>query len=99
MICECEKCHKKFEANDTIFTIDCDEEVCFDCAEKIALQAKEEDREIEILDQNYNEYAICGWCNSFEEKRGMREERDLGLICEHCILALHSRGEEMWLKY
>lgn len=95
----CEKCHKTLKADDTVFTIDCNEEVCYDCAKKLALEAKEEGREIEILDKSYNEFALCGWCDSLEEKRGMREERDLGFLCEHCILALQSRGEEMWLKY
>ena len=32
----CEKCNTKIEADDTVFTINCNEEVCYDCAEKLA---------------------------------------------------------------
>ena len=53
----CETCKKEFEANDTIFTIN-GQEVCYDCAQAAAKKAIEEERNIEILDQNYEEHFL-----------------------------------------
>ena len=58
----CEICKKEFEPNDNIFTIDGDQEVCYDCAQAAAKKAFEEEREIEILDKNYEEHFLCTWC-------------------------------------
>ena len=54
----CETCKKEFEPNDTIFTIN-GQEVCYDCAQAAAKKAIEEEREIEILDQNFEEHFLC----------------------------------------
>ena len=57
----CETCKKEFEPNDTIFTIN-GQEVCYDCAQTAAKKAIEEEREIEILDKNYEEHFLCRSC-------------------------------------
>ena len=41
----------------------------------------------------------CEWCREWNLESEMKEEVDLGWLCEHCILAISSRGEELYLKY
>ena len=53
----CETCKKEFEHNDTIFTIDGNQEVCYDWAQAAAKKAIE----------------VCGQRVSFSEERGESE--------------------------
>ena len=41
----------------------------------------------------------CEWCGEIFPESDLREEKDLGYLCEHCILAISSRGEDLYLKY
>ena len=41
----------------------------------------------------------CEWCGEMFGESELREEKDLGYLCEHCVLAITSRGEELYLKY
>ena len=94
----CEIC-KKTISEDEVFGVDGHESVCFECAETEALKAKEENRKIEIKHGEFAEaWSLCLWCNSLSPKSELQEERDLGFLCGHCISAISSRGEEVWLK-
>ena len=42
--------------------------------------------------------AICAWCGEIYDKTDLQEELDLGLLCDSCIRAIESRGEELYLK-
>ena len=95
----CETCTKEFEPNDNIFTIDCDKEVCFDCALAAAKKAFEEEREIEILDKNYEEHFLCTWCENLFPKSELRKELKMGYLCEWCVEGIHSHGETLCLEY
>ena len=90
----CEIC-KKTIPEDEVFGVDGHESVCFECAEAEALKAKEEKREIQITHGEFAEaWSLCQWCDSLFPESELQEERDLG----HCISAISSRGEELWLK-
>ena len=95
----CENCKKEFEPNDTIFTIDSNQEVCYDCAQAAAKKAIEEEREIEILDQNTEEHFLCIWCEDLFPKSELRKEVNMGYLCDTCIQAIHSRGERLTIEY
>ena len=95
----CETCKKEFEPNDTIFTIDGNQEVCYDCAQAAAQKALEEEREIEILDKNYEEHFLCIWCEDLVPKSELRKEVNMGYLCDTCIQAIHSRGEKLIIEY
>ena len=41
----------------------------------------------------------CEWCGEMFGESELREEKDLGYLCEHCVLAITSRGEELYLRY
>ena len=41
----------------------------------------------------------CEWCGEMFGESELREEKDLGLLCDHCVLAITSRGEELYLRY
>ena len=41
----------------------------------------------------------CEWCGEWNLESEMKEEADLGWLCERCILAITSRGEELYLRY
>ena len=94
----CEIC-KKTISEDEVFGVDGHESVCFECAEAEALKAKEKKREIQITHGEFAEaWSLCQWCDSLFPESELQEERDLGNLCEHCISAISSRGEEVWLK-
>lgn len=41
----------------------------------------------------------CEWCGELFSRSELREEVDLGLLCDRCIAGIASRGEELTLKY
>ena len=62
------------------------------------MKAKEEKREIQITHGEFAEaWSLCQWCDSLFPESELQEERDLGNLCEQCISAISSRGEEVWL--
>ena len=93
----CEICHKATE--DNLLTVGEHETVCWDCATKMALDAKAEGREIEITDERGEACRLCTWCNDLFPESELREEVDLGHLCDRCIMAIHSHGEPLTLKY
>ena len=62
-------------------------------------KAKAEEREIEITDESGNAWHLCTWCEDLFPEGELREEVDLGHLCDRCIAAIHSRGESLTLKY
>ena len=42
--------------------------------------------------------AICSWCGEIYDKTDLQKELDLGLLCDGCIRAIESRGEELIFK-
>ncbi len=95
----CETCKKEFEPNDTIFTIDGNQEVCYDCAQAAAKKAHEEEREIEILDPNCEEHFLCIWCEDLFPKSELRKEVNMGYLCDTCIQAICNRHSlRYWLR-
>ena len=42
--------------------------------------------------------AICTWCGEIYDKTDLQKELNLGLLCDGCIRAIESRGEELYLK-
>ncbi len=92
----CEICHTATE--DTFLTVGEQENVCMECATKMALEAKAENREIEITDEQGNAWCLCTWCEELYPESELREEVDLGHLCDRCIAAIRSRGESLTLK-
>lgn len=45
------------------------------------------------------ETAACEWCGEEYPLSELREEKDLGYLCEHCIQAIWSHGEKLYLEY
>lgn len=42
-------------------------------------------------------YVECSWCgNDYEEEE--LKETNLGFLCDDCIRAIASRGEDIWVK-
>lgn len=42
--------------------------------------------------------AICSWCGEIYDKSELKEEENLGLLCDSCIRAIKSRGETLYFK-
>ena len=93
----CEICHTATE--DTFLTVGDRENICMACATKMALEAKTEDREIEITDESGNNWLLCEWCKDLFPESELRKETDLGHLCGQCISAIRSRGERLTLEY
>ena len=97
---KCEICNKVFGDDDTKFSIGNHELVCCECAEKEALAAKKDNREIEITENGNGEnWKLCQWCDELFPESELREEIDLGSLCNRCVAGIASRGEELALKY
>jgi len=41
----------------------------------------------------------CEWCGELFSRSELREEVDLGLLCDRCIAGIASRGESLTIKY
>ena len=95
---KCEKCQKEIESSD-IFIIDGEQQVCYDCAQILAIKSKQTNKEIEIVDANYEEYLMCAWCDALYPKSELRREVNLGYICEWCVEGIHSHGEKLVIEY
>lgn len=96
---KCAICKRELNADDGIFTVDGTEQVCCECATRLALEARNENREIEIMSGEYDEdWQICQWCNELFPESELNEEIDLGKLCSHCILGITSRGEKVYIE-
>lgn len=42
--------------------------------------------------------AICTWCGEIYDKSELKEELNLGYLCDSCIRAIESRGEDLVFK-
>ena len=93
----CEACHTATE--DTFLTVGEHENICLECATKMANEAKAENRELEITDENGDAWFLCTWCEELFPESELRKEADLGHLCDRCIAAIHSRGERLNLEY
>ena len=97
---KCEICGNEFSESD-LYDIDGEKTVCWDCAEAEAVKAHEEDRDISICDykNSCNDYALCTWCKRLFPTSELREEIDMGYLCDWCIEGIWSHGETLYLKY
>ena len=41
----------------------------------------------------------CEWCNGIFEKSELRQEADLGCLCNSCVHAIASRGETLNFEF
>ena len=55
-------------------------------------------KELKRIDNNTDDEAICSWCGEIYNKSDLKEELDLGLLCDSCIRAIESRGETLYFK-
>ena len=42
--------------------------------------------------------AICSWCGEIYDKSALKEELNLGYLCDSCVGAIWSRGETLYFK-
>jgi hypothetical protein len=42
--------------------------------------------------------AVCTWCGEIYDKSELKEELNLGYLCDHCVGAIWSRGETLYFK-
>ena len=93
----CTICGRPTEGS--LLTVEDRENVCWDCATKMAAKAKAENREIEIIDESGDACRLCNWCGDLFPESILREETALGHLCDQCASAIRSRGESLTLKY
>ena len=69
----------------------------FSCEEaaRMAAEADEAGREIEIIDADGEEMARCVWCGELRMKGETVRELQLGRLCHHCADGIRSRGEKL----
>lgn len=79
-----------------LYSIDGVDGYSFAEAEAIARQRK--DKGVEVLDSNFERWVPCAWCEDLYPESELSEEDDLGPICEHCEMAILSRGEELHFR-
>ena len=52
---------------------------------------------VEEMEEN-EDMVECTWCNELFDKSECRYEADMGWLCDRCIAAIKSRGEELTFK-
>ena len=93
----CVNCGRQTE--ESLLTVDGRENICWECATELALEAQIEDRDIEVHDEDGEACHLCKWCSELYPESELREETDLGHLCDQCVSAIRSRGESLTLKY
>ena len=87
----CEICHQPSETY--LLIVDGHKKVCWDCASEMAIQAKDENRKIEIEDPEYCEKCYpCSRCEDIYPESDMWNDATLGYLCDRCKKEI-SRGE------
>jgi len=95
----CEICGREIEAGATCFEIGERETVCIECATKMAVDAQNEKKEIEILEAGkIDEWKLCNWCETLSPVSELREEVNLGWLCGWCIEGIASHGEHLTIR-
>lgn len=92
----CCKCKREFQSDDTRFITEHDDEddfMCYDCAEA-GLEIGEF-----IDSEQFEAWSKCAWCEELFPENEMRKEKDMGLLCEHCIQGILSHGEPLCIVY
>ena len=92
----CANCSKT--TADTFLTVDGREDICWECATELALEAQLDDRDIDVRDENGEACHLCKWCSELFYESELREEVNLGYLCDRCVAAIKSRGETLTLK-
>ena len=96
----CEICKRKIESNESMFEIGEHDTVCYECATKMAVDAHNENREVEVTQAgNFETWKLCRGCDELFPESELREEKDMGNLCDQCINGFTSRGEELFLKF
>lgn len=96
---KCSACGAALNAGDSVFTIGENKFVCYECASRIAIEARNEKREIEITEGSNEEvWQLCEWCHELLPESDLHDEADLGKLCDHCISGISSRGEELFIQ-
>lgn len=67
-------------------------------AARMAAEADEAGREIEILDADGEEMIRCIWCGELWLKSETVRELQLGRLCRHCAGGIRSRGEKLVIE-
>ncbi len=70
----------------------------FEEAARMAAEADEAGREIEILDADGEEMIPCVWSGELRVKSETVRERQLGRLCRHCADGIRSRGEKLVIE-
>lgn len=94
--CTCLNCGKEISDPDDTVIINGEKQVCWECAEQLAKEAKNEQQQIQMCGKNnFEEYQICKWCDELYPESELRKEEHLGYLCNRCIKGIESRGEKL----
>ena len=55
--------------------------------------------EAETFEDYLENITTCEWCNGIFEKSELRQEADLGCLCNSCVHAIASRGEKLNFEF
>ncbi len=67
-------------------------------ATRMAAEAEKAGCEIEILDADGEEMALCIWCGELHTKSETVRELRLGRLCRQCADGIRSRGEKLTIE-
>lgn len=48
-----------------------------------------------VAEDDWFEGVLCMWCKEFYSDTDVQYEVDLGYLCDHCVMAIRSRGEKL----
>ena len=99
----CSECKKEILKGDASYSREYGGDtcpICWECAERMAKEAKESQKELVLYEEGGTEECkLCAWCGELFPESDLTEEVDIGLLCGGCIQAIESRGEELTLRH
>lgn len=57
-----------------------------------------DEEEINREPQDLSEHAQCAWCKEWYPVSELNQESDMGYLCDQCVAAIKSRGEDLDIK-
>jgi hypothetical protein len=96
---KCKKCGQDFRSEDNHFTLEDLENICEDCVCCMIDAEDNRDERNQVSDEKGDSYAKCAWCEDLYPISEMKEEKEMGYLCDWCVQGILSHGEQLTIVY
>lgn len=96
---KCKRCGQRLDSEDNHFNLGCLENICEDCVYSLISSEDNKAERNQATDERGEAYAKCHWCEELYSISEMREEKDMGYLCDRCIHGILSHGEQLTIVH